>query len=137
MYKQSSLTSEPVEFLDPNKLSSDGTIALVRKAFSPDGTLLAYGLSESGSDWFTIHIKDVATGKDLPETLEKAKFSGIEWTKDSKGFFYGCYPETDDDATGTKATELSNQKFFFHRVGTKQSDDIKCVEFNEHPKWMM
>jgi prolyl oligopeptidase len=48
----------------------------------------------SGSDWFSIHVKDVTTGKDLPDKLEKAKFSSIEWTKDGKGFFYGCYPET-------------------------------------------
>ena len=77
MYKQDSLNSEPVEFLDPNKLSTDGTVALVRKRFSHDGKLLAYGLSTSGSDWFTIHIKDVETGIDLPEKLEKAKFSSI------------------------------------------------------------
>lgn len=135
-YKQTSLDSEPVEFLDPNKLSTDGTIALVRSRFSDDGKYFAYGLSASGSDWFTIHIKDVETGQDLPDKLEKAKFSSIEWTKDSKGFFYGCYPET-DDSTGTKSTELGNQKIFYHRVGTEQKDDIKCVEFNDHPKWML
>ena len=88
MYKQDCLDSEPVEFLDPNKLSTDGTVALVRKRFSHDGSLLAYGLSTSGSDWFTIHIKDVATGQDMPEKLEKAKFSSIEWTKDGKGDFF-------------------------------------------------
>lgn len=137
MYKQNSLKSEPQEFLDPNSLSSDGTVALVRRAFSFDGNLLAYGLSSSGSDWFTIHIRDVKTGQDLPDKLEKAKFSGIEWTKDNKGFFYGCYPETSDDATGTQAGELSNQKIFYHRVGTEQKDDIKVVEFKDHPKWML
>ena len=88
MYKQDCLDSEPVEFLDPNKLSTDGTVALVRKRFSHDGSLLAYGLSTSGSDWFTIHIKDVTTGQDMPEKLEKAKFSSIEWTKDGKGDFF-------------------------------------------------
>ena len=137
MYKQDCLDSEPVEFLDPNKLSTDGTVALVQTQFSHDGILLACGLSTSGSDWFTIHIKDVATGQDMPEKLEKAKFSSIEWTKDGKGFFYGCYPETEDDGTGTGASSLGNQKMFFHRVGTEQKDDVKCAEFNDHPKWMM
>ena len=91
MYKQDCLDSEPIEFLDPNKLSTDGTVALVRKRFSHDGSLLAYGLSTSGSDWFTIHIKDVTTGQDMPEKLEKAKFSSIEWTKDGKGYFFFSY----------------------------------------------
>ena len=114
LYKQTSIDSEPEEFLNPNTLSQDGTIALVRRSFSYDGKLFAYGLSESGSDWFTIHVKDVATGKDLPDKLVKAKFSGIEWTQDGKGFFYGCYPEA-DDATGTKATELGMyiKQYFF------------------------
>ena len=53
------------------------------------------------------------------------------------GFFYGCYPETEDDGTGTGASSLGNQKMFFHRVGTEQKDDVKCAEFNDHPKWMM
>ena len=91
MYKQDTLESEPTEFLDPNKLSTDGTVALVQDRFSHDGSLLAYGLSTSGSDWFTIHIKDVATGQDMPEKLEKAKFSSIEWTKDGKGDFFLIY----------------------------------------------
>ena len=137
VYKQKTLDSDPEEFLDPNKLSTDGTIALVQKRFSHDGKLMAYGLSASGSDWFTIHVRDVETGKDLPDRLEKAKFSCAEWTKDGKGFFYGCYPDTTDDATGTNATELGHQKLFYHRVGTEQKDDIKCVEFLDHPKWMM
>jgi len=137
MYKQESIDSEPVEFLDPNKLSTDGTVALVRKRFSHDGSLLAYGLSTSGSDWFTINIKEVSTGIDLPERLEKAKFSSIEWTKDGKGFFYGCYPDTEDDGTGTGSSSLGNQKVFYHRINTDQSVDVKCVEFNDHPKWML
>ena len=78
----------------------------------------------------------IPIGKDLPDKLVKAKFSGIEWTQDGKGFFYGCYPEA-DDATGTKATGLGHQKLYYHRVGTEQKDDIKVVEFPEHPKWMI
>ena len=137
MYKQDCLDSELVEFLDPNKWSTDGTVALVQTQFSHDGSLLACGLSTSGSDWFTIHIKDVTTGQDMPEKLEKVKLSSIEWTKDGKGFFYGCYPETKDHGMGACASSLCNQKIFFHRVGTEQKDDVKCVEFNDNPKWLI
>ena len=68
------IQAEPEEFLNPNALSSDGTIALVRKSFSYNGSLLAYGLSESGSDWFTIHLKDVETGKQSFIIFEKGAF---------------------------------------------------------------
>ena len=74
-------------------------------------------MSESGSDWFSIHLKDAETGEDYPDKLEKAKFSGIEWTQDGKGFFYGCYPEA-DDATGTKATELGKKIIILYCVDT-------------------
>jgi len=136
LYKHKTLDAKPELFFDPNTLSSDGTIALRTKSFSYDGKLFAYGLSESGSDWFSIHLKDAETGEDYPDKLEKAKFSGIEWTQDGRGFFYGCYPEA-DDATGTKATELGHQKLYYHRVGTDQKDDVKVVEFPDHPKWMI
>jgi len=63
MYKQTTLQDDPQLFLDPNTLSDDGTMALAITSFSEDGEKFAYGLSKSGSDWFEVHFKDVATGK--------------------------------------------------------------------------
>lgn len=95
LYKQTSLTSEPTVFLDPNTLSADGTVALASTAFSDDGSLFAYGLSESGSDWSSIKVRNVTSGKDYDECLQKIKFSSITWTKDNKGFFYGVSLKSD------------------------------------------
>lgn len=88
LYKQTTLDDEPSVLLDPNKLSTDGTIALDSLDFSEDGSLLAYSLSESGSDWTKIKIRNVETGEDYPELLEQVKFSATSWTHDNKGFFY-------------------------------------------------
>jgi prolyl oligopeptidase len=71
-----SLALEPRLLLDPNKLSTDGTVALNNWEPSPDGKWLAYATSASGSDWQTWHIRNVDTGEDLPETIEWSKFSG-------------------------------------------------------------
>ncbi|WP_204351862.1 hypothetical protein, partial [Klebsiella variicola] len=68
--------------------SKDGTVALSGVAPSRDGKLLAYGVAGAGSDWQTWRVRDLATGQDLPDTIEWVKFSGAAWTADGKGFFY-------------------------------------------------
>lgn len=82
------MDDEPSVFLDTNMLSIDGTISMSSMAFSNDGSLMAYTLSESGSDWNKIKVRDTETGEDFPDNLERTKFSTIAWTHDNNGFFY-------------------------------------------------
>ncbi|ALC38293.1 CG2528 [Drosophila busckii] len=135
MYQQDSLHGESKVFLDPNSLSEDGTVALSQKSFSDDGKYMAYGLSESGSDWIKIRIRKAETGQDFDELLEKVKFSEISWTKDNKGFFYGRYPDQDGKTDGSETKQNEHQKLYYHRIGESQDKDILVVEFNDEPSW--
>ncbi|KAJ8680821.1 hypothetical protein QAD02_016608 [Eretmocerus hayati] len=129
MYVKDSLDGEPRVFLDPNKLSSDGTVLMKDGVFSPDGSVYAYYQSISGSDWQTIHLINVTTGEHLSEVLEKVKFFVIQWTHDNKGFFYSWYPES-----GNGTTKDLNHKLSYHKVGTSQSHDVVVAEFPEYPE---
>ncbi|XP_058061295.1 prolyl endopeptidase [Anopheles bellator] len=137
LYIQDTLNGEPKVFLDPNTLSTDGTIALVGSRFSDDGRLYAYGLSQSGSDWTKLKIRDVETGEDFPETIEHTKFVTASWTKDNKGFFYARYPAADGKADGSETAANENQKLYYHRVGDSQDKDVLIAEFPEEPSWRL
>lgn len=137
LYVQNSLDGEPKVFLDPNSLSKDGTIALVGSRFSDDGNLFAYGLSQSGSDWTKLKVRDVNTGEDFPETIEHTKFVTASWTKDNKGFFYARYPVVEGKADGSETAANENQKLYYHRIGELQDKDVLIAEFPEEPSWRL
>jgi len=120
-----SLSAEPRVLLDPNALSTDGTVALADTAVSDDGKLMAYAIATSGSDWTEWHVRDVDTGKDLPDDLKWVKFSGASWTKDNKGFYYSRY----DEPKGAALREANYfHKLYYHRLGTAQSEDKLIYE---------
>ncbi|HUE82941.1 MAG TPA: prolyl oligopeptidase family serine peptidase [Pyrinomonadaceae bacterium] len=132
LYTVSSLEGQPRVLLDPNTLSSDGTVALSGASISDDGRLMAYSLSASGSDWQEWKVRDVATGKDLADHLKWVKFSGASWTSDGKGFFYSRYEEPKEHAL--KGVNYF-QKLYYHRIGTPQSEDVLIYERPDQKEW--
>lgn len=87
LYQQKSLDEKGTVFLDPNTLSEDGTTAISQTAWTEDGKILAYGVSEKGSDWTTIKFKQ-CTGEELADQIPNVKFSGIAWLHDNSGLYY-------------------------------------------------
>ncbi len=133
LYTADSLVSKPRVLIDPNAFSADGTVALSGAAVSKDGKRVAYGIAAAGSDWNQWKVRDVETGKDLPDDLKWIKFSAAEWSPDSAGFFYGRFPEpkSGDDLKGANY----HQKVYYHRLGTNQADDQLVWEDPEHKDW--
>jgi len=128
-----SFNAEPRVLLDPNLLSSDGTIAVSDTAISDDGKLMAYSLATSGSDWNEWHVRDVDTGKDLPDLVKWVKFAGASWSKDGKGFYYSRY----DEPTGATMRDANYfQKLYYHRLGSVQSEDKLIYERPDNKEMM-
>lgn len=123
----------PRVLLDPNSWSKDGTVALGGVAVSDDAKYVAYAVAEAGSDWQTIRVAEVADGKQLSDELQWVKFSGISWTKDDKGFFYSRFPAV--DAAKSFQSLNRNQKVYYHRLGTPQSDDPVVYYDPSQPEW--
>lgn len=119
-YMQESLDGKPRVVLDPNLLSKDGTVAVRGQMYSHDGKLFAYGLTQSGSDWQVLKIRNVDTGEDFEDAIEWCKFAGIAWKMDNSGFYYNRLPEPGS----VPAEDQSNfSRVYWHTVGTKQSED--------------
>ena len=134
LYVQDGRNARPRVLLDPNTLSSDGTVALSGTAASDNARYLAYSLSTSGSDWQELHVRDVETGRDLPDVVKWVKFSGISWTHDDKGFFYSRY---DEPKSGNKMTNTNrNHKLYYHRIGQPQSRDELVYDRPDQPDWL-
>ena len=122
LYRKRDLTSDEEElFLDPNALSEDGTVALNTATFSKDGSLFAYSLASAGSDWVEIFVMDTESKTLLSDHIKWVKFSGASWSPDNKGFYYSAY---DAPKEGVYSAQNTNQKVYYHRIGTSQSEDI-------------
>ena len=132
LYSTKSLDIEPTVLLDPNTLSSDGTVALKSYEVSPDGRYLAYSTSASGSDWVEWQVREISSGKDLSDHLKWSKFSGASWSKDSKGFYYGRFPKP--KGGDEMIAKNINKKIYYHKIGTPQDEDLLVYERPNEPK---
>lgn len=129
LYRKATLDSPAEVFLDPNKLSNDGTVALTGLSMSPDGKYMAYTISRSGSDWTEIYVMDTATGKLLDDHITWAKFTGTSWYGD--GFYYSAY---DQPVAGKEFSNSNeNHRIYYHKLGTPQNEDTLFYSDPEHP----
>lgn len=133
LYVIDSQGAEERVLIDPNTLSADGTVSLSGISISEDGRYMAYGLSESGSDWTEWRVRDIGTGKDLQDHIKWVKFSSANWLKDGSGFYYSRFDEpTDGDVL--KGTNVY-QKLYFHKLGTAQADDKLVYHRPDEKHW--
>lgn len=128
LYMQTGLDGTPEVLLDPNTFSEDGTSRLGAFAVSKDAKYAAYGISKGGSDWQTYYVMELATKKQLPDTLNWVKVSGIAWEGD--GFYYSRYPEPSDKKRTLGEKRISSS--YYHKVGTPQSQDELVFEDKAH-----
>lgn len=129
LYQMDELGGALYEFLDPNKLSTDGTVALQGISFSKDGRYMAYVISRSGSDWQEIYVKDVATGELLSDHIEWAKFGGAQWC--GNGFYYSAYDAPEKGKEYSSKNEV--HKVYYHKIGTPQGQDVLFYQNPAHP----
>ena len=123
---------EPRVLIDPNTLIKDGTMALSDTVPSRDGTLLAYGVAEAGSDWEEWRVRNAGSGEDLEDRIKWVKFSKASWTPDGKGFYYSRF-----DEPGPNQLRDVNyfQKLYYHRLGTPQSADRLVYQRKDQKEW--
>lgn len=130
LYRQKGEDGAPEVFLDPNTFSSDGTTSMAGVSFSKDGSLLAYMISEGGSDWRKVIILDAETKNIKEDTLMDVKFSGVSWLGND-GFYYSSY----DRPEGSELSAMTDKhKLFYHKLGTPQAEDALIFGGEETPR---
>ncbi|MBX2798137.1 MAG: prolyl oligopeptidase family serine peptidase [Myxococcales bacterium] len=123
----------PVEVvLDPNTMSEDGTVSLNQWTVSPDGTRVAYAISDGGSDWIVWRVRDVTTGTDLDDEVGQAKFGGGGWLADSSAFVYTHFPQPSEEVSATLGMDVR-----LHRLGDAPDRDEVVVAPPDDPHDLM
>jgi len=134
LYVADALSGKPRVLVDPNGKRDDATIALSQWEPSPNGEILAYALSDGGTDWNTWHFRRVADGTDLPVILKYSKFWNVSWARDSSGVWYSRYPlkpnQSADDARGD---DSGRPDVYYHALGDSQSADKLVFKVTDHP----
>lgn len=131
LYRQK--TDQEAEiFLDPNTFSKDGTTSLSSVSFTKDGKLVAYSISEGGSDWRKVIIMDALSKEVLEDTIQDVKFSGLSWYK-NEGFYYSSYDKPDGSELSAKTDQ---HKLYYHKLGTSQSEDKVVFGLDEKRRYV-
>jgi prolyl oligopeptidase len=120
--------------LDPNTLRADGTAALSGLSVDRNAKLLAYAIAQAGSDWSEWHVRDIATGKDLQDSVQWTKFTSAEWTADGRAFYYQRFPTPDRKAALTESNK--NAQLYLHTLGESQTSDKLIYQRPDHPNWL-
>jgi prolyl oligopeptidase len=118
--------------IDPNPWSKDGATALAEWQPNEQGTKLLYAIQDGGTDWRTLKVREVASGKDLADEVKWVKFSGLSWAKDGSGFYYSRFAEPNAGQAYQSLNE--NQEVYFHKIGTAQSADRKMFATPKRPE---
>ncbi|KAK6766474.1 hypothetical protein RB195_026028 [Necator americanus] len=136
IYQQKSIKETGEVFLDPNTMSEDGTTSIRISAWTKDGSIFAYGLSEKGSDWVTIKFRG-ADKKDLRDVITGVKHSCISWLKDNSGVFYCKYPDHRSATEGTSVEKHKYHSLYFHRMGTDCKEDVLVYDRRDNADYMI
>jgi len=139
------LRGEERVLLDPNQLSSDGTVALDWWFHSHDGRYVAYGTSSSGSEISTLRVIEMATGNLLADTIERTRAASVAWSPDSSGFYYTRYPNPGEVPAGQ---EVYYRRVFYHALGSAPEDDAlifaptnpedwPSVDLSDDGRWLL
>ncbi|CCW20111.1 Prolyl endopeptidase [Sphingobium indicum BiD32] len=132
LYMREGLDGPQRLLIDPNEWAKDGASALAEWTPSPNGRYLAFAVQEAGSDWRTLRLLDVDTGRVLDDRIDWVKFSTMAWDGRGEGFFYSRYPAPQGDMAFRSANE--DQQLFYHRVGTAQAQDQLIYATPDRPK---
>ena len=132
LYVREGLNGDDRVLLDVNKLAADGTIALDWWYASEDGKYVAYGTSPSGSEVSTLRVIETASGKPLPDSIERTRAASLAWKRDNSGFFYTRYPKKGDVPEGQ---EVYNRHVFYHALGADPLQDALIFGVGRDPQW--
>jgi len=132
LYVRESLEGKDRVLVDANQLAADGTIALDWWFPCDDGKYVAYGTSPSGSEISTLHVIETATGKLLPDTIDRTRAASIAWKPDNSGFYYTRYPKKGDVAAGQ---EMYNRHVFYHALSSDPAKDTLIFGEGLNPEW--
>jgi prolyl oligopeptidase len=131
----SNLAERGALLIDPATLSADGTASVSGQVLGPKGRLLAYGVSDGGSDWRVWRVRNIDTRIDLTDELRGIKFSSVSWVPDGSGFYYSRYPRSAAGRTtdGSPYDDQRQVSIWYHAIGTRQADDVEVYQVTDHP----